>query len=240
MAHAVAGTNVYPANLTIPDDGDLRDASSVNPAFEGLANRTAFLKAHMVDGVDGGSYTPAAPIAIGGAGLAVSGPAALSGATFDVAAGTTSTIHGNVTFSAGKTVQLQGSTEMAGCTLKDAVLKDSTAYIVDRWLKVTALGSFTFHVSDGDVIYFDVTNVANQAYTILTGGALTSSGYGPRVRFCRPPTVYDGFELSIVNNLGTALGIFSYSHTLPVGHYRSFMELMIIDGGWKVIGGDMI
>jgi hypothetical protein len=44
MSSTYAGdpTN-YPTSITIPDDGDARTAASVNAAFEGLADRTAWL-----------------------------------------------------------------------------------------------------------------------------------------------------------------------------------------------------
>jgi hypothetical protein len=44
MSHLYDGdpTN-FPTSLTLPDDGDQRDAASVNVPFEGLADRTAFL-----------------------------------------------------------------------------------------------------------------------------------------------------------------------------------------------------
>jgi hypothetical protein len=45
MSHTYAGTNTYPANVTLPDDGDARTASSVNAALEGLADRTTYLNA---------------------------------------------------------------------------------------------------------------------------------------------------------------------------------------------------
>src|SRR6185295_8620622 len=48
MSHLEPGdpTN-YPTNVTLPDDGDARSASSVNVPFEGLLDRTAFLKAKV-------------------------------------------------------------------------------------------------------------------------------------------------------------------------------------------------
>ena len=46
MSSTYAGTDVFPATITIPDDGDAATASSVNAAFEGLADRTTYLKAN--------------------------------------------------------------------------------------------------------------------------------------------------------------------------------------------------
>lgn len=45
MSTTYAGTATYPATITTPDDGDPANVLSVNPAFEGLADRTAYLKA---------------------------------------------------------------------------------------------------------------------------------------------------------------------------------------------------
>lgn len=46
MSSTYAGNAAsYPANITIPSDGDARDAASVNVALEGLADRTAHLDA---------------------------------------------------------------------------------------------------------------------------------------------------------------------------------------------------
>jgi hypothetical protein len=47
MPTTYSGADSFPASVTIPSDGDLRNASSVNPAFEGLADRTHFLKVRL-------------------------------------------------------------------------------------------------------------------------------------------------------------------------------------------------
>lgn len=44
----IAGTNVFPIDFLAPDDGDSENATSVDIAFEALANRTAYLKASDV------------------------------------------------------------------------------------------------------------------------------------------------------------------------------------------------
>jgi hypothetical protein len=50
MSSTYAGDpNNYPTSITIPSDGDAIDASSVNTAFEGLADRTAALSCLRVD-----------------------------------------------------------------------------------------------------------------------------------------------------------------------------------------------
>jgi hypothetical protein len=53
MSSTYAGdpTN-YPTDITIPDDGDARDAASVNAAFEGLADRTAWLEVQASGALD--------------------------------------------------------------------------------------------------------------------------------------------------------------------------------------------
>ncbi len=47
----------YPLNYTIPADNTQRSALSVNVAFQALGDRTAYLKANCVDGVNGGTYS---------------------------------------------------------------------------------------------------------------------------------------------------------------------------------------
>jgi hypothetical protein len=44
MSSTYAGASTFPANITIPDDGDPLNASSVNVPLEGLADRTVKLK----------------------------------------------------------------------------------------------------------------------------------------------------------------------------------------------------
>jgi len=46
MPTPYAGANSFPADITIPSDGDAKPAASVNAAVEGLADRTQYLKAH--------------------------------------------------------------------------------------------------------------------------------------------------------------------------------------------------
>lgn len=45
MSHNLTESATYTADVTVPDDGDARNAASVNTAFQALANRTKFLKA---------------------------------------------------------------------------------------------------------------------------------------------------------------------------------------------------
>lgn len=41
------GSNTFPSLITIPDDGDVIDASSVDVPLEGLADRTVYLKTNL-------------------------------------------------------------------------------------------------------------------------------------------------------------------------------------------------
>lgn len=45
MSTTYGGANTYPANITLPSDGDVKNAASVNVPLEGLADRTAYLYA---------------------------------------------------------------------------------------------------------------------------------------------------------------------------------------------------
>lgn len=57
MGHQEAGNPAsFPADFTIPDDGDSLEAASFNVAYEALADRTAFLKA--------GKLSPGTPVTI--------------------------------------------------------------------------------------------------------------------------------------------------------------------------------
>lgn len=45
MSHNLTETETYAANVTVPDDGDARNAASVESAFQVLADRSKYLKA---------------------------------------------------------------------------------------------------------------------------------------------------------------------------------------------------
>lgn len=47
MAHNLTESEAYTANVSIPDDGDARNAASVESAYQALANRTKYLKAKV-------------------------------------------------------------------------------------------------------------------------------------------------------------------------------------------------
>lgn len=51
-----AGAGTWPDLITIPDDGDPREAASVNVALEGLADRTQWLANHSINALDGAVY----------------------------------------------------------------------------------------------------------------------------------------------------------------------------------------
>lgn len=55
MSSVYNGANTYPTGVTIPDDGDNKAAASVDVAIEGLADRTAYLKARL-DGTSSGAH----------------------------------------------------------------------------------------------------------------------------------------------------------------------------------------
>ena len=44
MSGTYAGSDSFPSSVTIPSDGDAKGAASVNPGFEGLADRAVWLK----------------------------------------------------------------------------------------------------------------------------------------------------------------------------------------------------
>lgn len=48
MSTTYAGIDAFPTLITLPSDGDLRNASSINAALEGLANRTIANQADIV------------------------------------------------------------------------------------------------------------------------------------------------------------------------------------------------
>lgn len=47
MGHQYAGANAFPANFTIPDDGDADQAASFNVAYEALGDRTVFVNSRV-------------------------------------------------------------------------------------------------------------------------------------------------------------------------------------------------
>ena len=70
----------FPTDYTIVSDNTDRTASSVNVALTALGDRTAWLKAHAIDGLLGGTYNPSSPLNISNLGtLSGSGPLTLTG-----------------------------------------------------------------------------------------------------------------------------------------------------------------
>lgn len=70
----------FPVDFTIVADNTDRTAVSVNVATEALGDRTAWLKAHIMDGLVGGTYAPSSPLNISNLGtLSGSGPMTLTG-----------------------------------------------------------------------------------------------------------------------------------------------------------------
>lgn len=55
MSETYDGLNSYPTSITIADDGDNKAVASVDVALEGLADRTAYLKARL-DGTSPGAH----------------------------------------------------------------------------------------------------------------------------------------------------------------------------------------
>jgi hypothetical protein len=55
MSETYAGVNSYAVEITIPDDGDDKAVVSVDVSIEGLADRTAYLKARL-DGTSPGAH----------------------------------------------------------------------------------------------------------------------------------------------------------------------------------------
>jgi len=47
MSHNLTEVDTYTANVSVPDDGDTRSAASLEGAFQALANRAKYLKAHV-------------------------------------------------------------------------------------------------------------------------------------------------------------------------------------------------
>jgi hypothetical protein len=92
MSTLYGGANSFPVNITIPSDGDTKDAASVNVSLEGLADRTKYLKG-FIDGtssggtLDGvtltGTTTVSGPINIGALLTATAGADITGGLTAD-------------------------------------------------------------------------------------------------------------------------------------------------------------
>lgn len=69
MGHQYTGTNVYPSDYTIPDDGDTLEVVSVNVAFEALGDRTTYLNERQ------GPFRPASNATLGHEPLLLDPPA---------------------------------------------------------------------------------------------------------------------------------------------------------------------
>ena len=127
--YAGNGTS-YPANIVLPSDGDLRNATLLNGALEELADRTAW----FYRGLNGAAaLSPAGPIRIGGDGISIESTLILGDGTsvisdpYTTYAGTynlgTSTIllngsvtsgdsasyHGTYKFASGASIELSGA-----------------------------------------------------------------------------------------------------------------------------------
>lgn len=57
MTQYAGDQNVFPTTYTIVSDNTARNASSINVSLEALGDRTAWLKYHSVNGIDGGTYS---------------------------------------------------------------------------------------------------------------------------------------------------------------------------------------
>jgi len=80
MTQYAGNASNFPTDYTIVSDNTDRTASSVNVALTALGDRTAWLKAHAIDGLLGGTYTPSGPLNISNLGtLSGSGPLTLTG-----------------------------------------------------------------------------------------------------------------------------------------------------------------
>ena len=67
--HFTPGVPVWADDVTIPDGTSPRNASSVSVPFEATLDRTAWCRANLLNGYEGGSYAPTAPIHVEGSGF---------------------------------------------------------------------------------------------------------------------------------------------------------------------------
>ena len=77
MTQYAGNASNFPTDYTIVSDNTDRTASSVNVALTALGDRTAWLKAHAIDGLLGGTYTPSGALNISNLGT-LSGSGLLS------------------------------------------------------------------------------------------------------------------------------------------------------------------
>lgn len=169
MSTTVAGNPaLFPASITIPSDGDLKSAASVNAAFGGLADRTAHLARPEQD------VTKKYPLA-----ARTIGPRTQKGLFFFF---TGSTVWTKITGGGGgvQTVGIQqilaDSTEYAQCMLDlphGALLSAVTVYVVGATVTTMPAQKARYDLWKTNPSTFAVTQIG----TTVTDGQTTVGGY---------------------------------------------------------------
>lgn len=265
MSSTYNGINVFPASITIPSDGDLADAGSVNISLEGLADRTTYLN-NFITGTNPGAQlvSPslinpnfvgvisfANPLIGDGSHLFLSQP------------GETTIILGNSIFSVGNTHRVDGIMQIAnggafhsqsgsnfffdgGSAINMSgtmsafgrIIMTATGHITYRnGVAAATPASYSLSISDGDEFFVDPTT-SNLVITILNAGA----NNGDRMRF----NVINATNTTNVVSLARedATSIIPFGSALTAGlrnaaGYWVCVDIIRRSGRWECSGHDL-
>jgi hypothetical protein len=220
MSHVYTPSAVAVTSTTLPDDGDLASAASVNTPFEDALDGVKYCQ-NALDGTSSGTVTPA-DINVASGSLIANGTEVSCGVQFISAAAaqcnSTLTVVGAATFSStshhvgavtcastlAATGNLSSSATVSGATLlvTGAFQASSSGVICSKLLGVSAgiahreyllpNSNATVNVSDGDV--FVVPNIsADRSYTMGTVGAVD----GQWVKFVANDATNGSFKATV-------------------------------------------
>jgi hypothetical protein len=253
MSSTYAGANSYPTSVTIPSDGDVKGAASVNVALESLADRTRYLRG-FVDGSSpgatllsptlNGTITVQTPILGDGTHLFLSQPAETTHVLGALTVAQDATFAGNSTFPAAHTVDFNGTvhlnttvvlvspalmTVQAGATLQiyGIVNCGGAGHIRYREL-IGANTSHAYSIADADIIKTPGNFTAPATYTIDTTGAMN----GDRMRVSIAPQV-------AAVTFTVAWGAGAINFTTDAATLGAFVEVQFMAGSWNCIGASL-
>ena len=235
MPTTYAGADSYPTGITIPSDGDVKGAATVNVALEGLADRTRWFQgfimgwspgAHLLSPTLSGTITVEDPIRGDGTFLTLSQPGEGTRILGSLL------VAENATFVAGHIAQFDGTWKLNGT----GHVLTGNLLSIDTGATLSVYGQFVSNTNAG----FLGTVVL--ACPVGLSGVITPSGAGGIAArpFNANPAgggtygVLDGNRMALVGTLAGAI-----SHTLTSANAYEGAELFIslqglVDGGFLV------
>ena len=175
MSTTYSGTALnFPSAITLPSDGDPLVGASVNPAFEGLMDRTARIFRDSLNGYVGGTWDPSGAINVGGSGFTLNGTHHVLSAGAKLTCNATSIIDfrgnfastnvatytGVFTFSGGATIALAAGT---------SIISDVSGTVLSGKYKLTNAATFRIEVGGTIDVGGDLTLQSGANVTSWTG-----------------------------------------------------------------------